>query len=183
MSRRRKKCRCCKRWFSPCSQTYRQQITCNEKECRKWRRRQSQARWRWKNPLYEESRRPKLQRWRAEKGAAYMRAYRAKNPGYTGRNRRLQRRRDRRRKNLVKQDEWKSICIEKAARIRRLRYLVKQNEWAGVLWRGIDDLWRKMAGFGNLVKQNDMAPTDEMVHDGVWRGMCREVNHDVERDG
>lgn len=157
MSRRRKKCRCCREPFDPHPQTYRQQITCDKPACRSWRLRRAQKNWRGDNPLYEDSRIGKRKRWREKNGAAYMREYRGSHEAYVERNRQKQRDRDRQKGNLVKQNEWSQVCIENAARIRRLRFLVKQNEWMGVMWREIDGIWWKLSRFSNLVKQNDMA--------------------------
>lgn len=157
MSRRRKKCRCCRELFQPHPQTYRQQITCDKPECRAWRRQQALEEWRAKNPVYEESRREKILQWQKEHGAAYMREYREDHPAYVEENRRRQAERDQKNGNLVKRNEWSRVCIEKRRRNRLLRDLVKRNEWPGVLWREIGGVWKELGRSTILVKRNTMA--------------------------
>lgn len=157
MIRRRKKCRFCRELFHPHPQTYRQQITCEKAACRSWRRRQAQAEWRVKNPLYDQSRRGKVRRWQEERGAAYMRGYRANHPAYVAENRRRQRDRDLGRGVLVKQNEWRRLCLEKRRRNRLLRGLVKRDEWPSVLWQELDGIWGSLSRARILVKPTDMA--------------------------
>ena len=150
MSRRRKKCRCCRELYHPHPQTYRQQITCDKPACRAWRRRQAQSEWRSKNPLYDDHRRPKLETWRRTH-RSYWRKWRAAHPAAVTRNRRLQKRRDAlKRANLAKQNEWIRVWREETMQKARLRDLAKQNEWK----RFVDGIFRKM----NLAKRNAMAP-------------------------
>lgn len=157
MSQRRKKCRSCGELFRPHPQTYRQQITCSKKSCCAWRRRRKWRLWAQKDPVYADSRRSKLRRWRVERGAAYMRDYRRSHGAYVERNRRLQRERDRKRRFLVKPTAWESLCREKRRRNRVLRRLVKPTEWPTVLWRELDGIWGSLSRVSILVKPTGMA--------------------------
>lgn len=149
MSRRRKKCRCCGELFLPCSQTYRQQITCNKEPCRAWRRRQAQRNWRIKNSGYDESRGAKQARWRAAH-PNYWREWRERHPGYVAGNRQGQKQRDAvKRGVLAKQNEWIRKRVDYQHQIERLACLAKQNEWT----RFTDGIYRGMI----LAKRNDMA--------------------------
>lgn len=151
MSRHRKKCRCCRELFRPHPQTYRRQKTCSKAACRAWQRRRTQAGWRAKNPLYDDSRRAKLSAWRRAH-AGYWRAWRKKHAAYVAKNRRLQKRRDAwKRGNLAKQDEWERVRREKTMQKARLRDLAKQDEWP----RFVDGICRYII----LAKQDEMAPT------------------------
>lgn len=153
--RRQKKCRYCRRWYQPSAQNYRRERSCARAPCRRERRCEALCRWRRKNPLYEESGGVKRRRWMREKGAGYMRAYREKHEAYVRRNRRQQRRRDEKRRFLVKRNDWNSVRREKLTRIRSLRLLVKRNDWTEPLVRQLDGICDFLERPWLLVNRND----------------------------
>lgn len=153
--KRKKKCRYCRRWYPPTAQNYRREKSCARAPCRRERRREALRRWRRKNPLYEESGGVKRRRWVHEKGAAYMRAYRAAHGAYVRRNRLFQKRRDEKRRFLVKRNDWDSVRVEKLLRIRSLRWLVKRNDWTEPLIRQIDGICDVLERPWLLVNRND----------------------------
>ena len=143
---RKKKCRCCRRWYLPQAQTYRQQKTCNKASCRAWRKRQAPKAWRLRNPLYSESGRVKQKQWR-QKHLGYWRAWRKAHPGYVERNRKTQKNRNAKNRGLIaKRNEWNAICIEKLRGIALLRLIAKENEWKETIFHQIDGLCRYLEG-------------------------------------
>jgi len=91
-----------------------------------------------------------LKAWRQDH-ADYWWQWRRNHPRYVERNRKLQKHRDAQKRGfLAKQDEWKSICIEKLERIRVLGSLAKQDECLELLRRYLRDQVM-------LAKQDDIA--------------------------
>ena len=150
---RRKRCRCCRELYQPDPRTYRQQITCDKKSCRIWRKRRAQRIWSLKNPLYWDGERPEQKEWRAEH-RDYYRQWRAKHPEYVKRNRKMQKARNGKNRGLIaKQDERRPIWLqnfEYLRRIRNLRAIAKQDEYLELLRRY---LWRQVW----IAKQDDIA--------------------------
>jgi hypothetical protein len=161
--KRKKKCRYCREWFHPSIQNYRRERSCARTTCRRQRRCEALRRWRRKNPLYPESGGVKRRRWREKKGAAYMRAYRKKHAGYVRRNRRYQKRRDEKRRFLVKRNDWNSIRREKIDRIRAFGLLVKRNDWTDALIHQIDGICDMLERPWLLVNRNDTDKPNESV--------------------
>lgn len=127
--RRRKKCRYCREWYRPHPQTYRVQTACSNARCRRLRRRAAWKRWSERNPIYAESRRDKQRAWR-KSHPSKDREFRAKNPAYVERNRRLQRMRNARHRGVIaKPNTWTLLRREKLMRIRYLGLIAKPNAW------------------------------------------------------
>ena len=127
--RRRKKCCYCREWYRPHPQTYRIQTVCSSPRCRRLRRRAAWKRWSYRNPIYAESRREKQTAWR-KAHPTKDRDFRAQNPAYVERNRRLQRIRNARDRGVIaKPNAWNSLRREKLMRIRSLRLIAKPNTW------------------------------------------------------
>ena len=151
---RRKRCRCCQQLYLPCPQTYRQQKTCKKPGCRAVRKRRAQKAWSRKNPYYWESCRSKQKLWR-EKNKGYWGQWRKEHPGYVKGNRRMQKRRDARKRGfLAKQDTWNAICIDKLGRIKAVGDLAKQDEWTQAQGRQIDGILNYLKGQLVLAKQD-----------------------------
>jgi hypothetical protein len=152
--RLKKKCRFCRKWFQPYPHTHREQIACLVASCQRERRHRAWRRWNLKNPLYDDSRRQKKKQWAQKNAAAYMQTYRQAHAAYVRRNRWLQKRRDAKRRNLVKTNAWNRVPLEKLARIRSLGLLVKTNAYAEVMKRQIDGICDVLAQSTLLVKPN-----------------------------
>lgn len=152
--RRKKRCRFCRCWFRPYAHTHREQIACLKPSCQRERRRRAWRRWSLKNPLYDDSCGRKKKQWAQEHGAAYMRAYREAHAAYARRNRWLQKRRDAKRRNLVKTNAWNRVHVEKLRRIRSLSLLVKTNAYPQAVKRQIDGICYVLERSTLLVKTN-----------------------------
>ncbi len=125
--RPRKICRYCQKLFDPYPSLYRRQRACRKAECRRQRRRESNRRYREKNPYDADYRREVKRHWRQAHGRDYMRQYRKRRTEYVKRNRRQQYGRDRKKRNLVKKDVWRSVHIGKIVRIRILEESCKER--------------------------------------------------------
>ena len=126
--RPRKKCPYCHRLFDPYPGQYHIQKACLKPECQKQRRRQTNRDYREKNRYDADYRRPLKKAWRQAHGRLYMRRYRKKHVDYVKRNRRLQlKRNERRRRKIVKKDVWNTLWCGKLMRIRILESDCKER--------------------------------------------------------
>lgn len=75
----KKKCRYCRRVFTPDPRVGERQVSCKREECRAKRKKQSQKRWCQSNPDYFQDR------------YVYVKLWRERNPGYQKSRRRKQR--------------------------------------------------------------------------------------------
>lgn len=125
--RPQKICPYCHELFDPYPALYRRQRVCGRPECQKQRRRDTNRRYRLKNPYDADYRREVKKKWREKYGRDYMRRYRKKHPDYVKVNRRQQQRRDRKKSNLVKKDLWESLYSGKLVRIRILEESCKER--------------------------------------------------------
>lgn len=142
--------------YEPRPQTLRQQKVCGKAECKAWRRKQAWRNWEIKNPGLGQGNRIKQKKWR-EEHPGYWKGWRAKHPAYVKRNRRLQKRRDdRRRGNLAKPNGWIEEKLEKIDEVRRLKMLAKPNGWEEVAPYQIDGICEILKGVVLLAKPNDM---------------------------
>lgn len=115
-----KTCIYCRRLFDPYPALYRRQRACREPTCQRQRRRDTN-RANYQSHRYDSDYRwEKKKAWRRTQGRAYMRRYRQAHPAYVKKNRQQQYRRNRRKRNLVKSDVWKSLYSGKLMRIHIL---------------------------------------------------------------
>jgi len=154
--RNAKKCRCCHRWFIPLPHLKNQQKVCSRKACQKIRRRHTQKQNRIHHPVSLEKRREWQKKW-LEGRPNYWREYRAKCQKYVKRNRRLQHRRDKKRRNLAKRDSWESIQSEKLKRIERLSLLAKRDSCQAHWGRFIEEMRTYLKWVGLLAKRDVIA--------------------------
>lgn len=153
---RKKRCRYCLEFYIPSLQTYRRQKACSKPTCKAQRRRTALRQWRVKNPTYDDQREVDHRRWRREH-PGYWRAYRATHPSYENHNRRLQRRRDRKRRFLANRNDWDGVHSEKMARIRVLGDLANRNDSRVLLARQSEEICRYLEWRWLLAKRNEMA--------------------------
>ena len=139
--RRQKKCRYCGEWFSPHPQTYRRQKACSNPECRAQRARTAVRGWHVKNPSYDDGREEYLRKWRKEHPRNWGQ-YRKEHLEGTKHNREQQKKRDRKRRNLAKQNDWEMVHDEKLSRIRGLGDLAKRNDSIGGVVRQSEEICR-----------------------------------------
>ena len=153
---RRKRCRCCRKFYWPRAQSYRQQKVCCKESCQAWRKGRAQKAWSLKNAFYWESCKGKQKLWRGSH-PNYWREWRKSHPGYVRRNRLKQKRRDAQKRGfLAKQDGWNAVCVEKLGRIASLRDLAKQDGWTQVQSWQIDSILKYLKGKVLLAKQDDI---------------------------
>jgi hypothetical protein len=117
----RKTCVYCRKLFDPYPALYRRQRACREPTCQRQRRRDTN-RTNYRSHRYDSDYRwEKKKDWRQRHGRNYMRHYRKEHLEYVKANRRQQKRRNQRnRQMIVKSDVWKSLCIGKLMRINIL---------------------------------------------------------------
>ena len=92
----------CRRLFHPNPRVKNQQY-CDKKDCQRARKRRWQRQKMKDDPDYQDDHRDAQQCW-IEQNRDYWRRYRALHPDYVKRNRLLQRKRDRKRRDLAKMD-------------------------------------------------------------------------------
>lgn len=122
--RGQKKCRYCGQWYAPHPQTYRRQKACSKPECQTQRAREAVRGWHVKNPAYDDEREVYYRQWQKE----HPGYWRKRTATQVKRNRDQQRARDRKKRNLVKRNDWNGVHAEKLMRIRHLGHLVKRND-------------------------------------------------------
>lgn len=122
--KRQKKCRYCGRLFMPCPQNYRRQKACSNPDCQARRAREAVRGWHIKNPTYNDGREAYYRKWQKD----HPGYWRNRPAAYVKRNRDQQRQRDRKKRNLVKRNDWNGVHNEKLSRIRCLGDLVKRND-------------------------------------------------------
>lgn len=133
---RRKRCHYCPKEFTPDPRSYRVgfdgksrrsiQIACFQRECQRRRQREADGRWHHNNPDYDDGREDYLRGWRQDH-PGHSTTYRHRHPAYEKQNRQRQRLRDRKKRDLGKQEAIHRSHEEKLARIRRFIDLGKQD--------------------------------------------------------
>jgi hypothetical protein len=136
--KRQKKCRYCGQLFTPCSQNYRRQRACPEPNCQAQRAHAAVRGWHLKNPTYDDGREEYYRKWQRD----HPGYWRARPAAYVKRNRDQQRHRDRKRRNLVKRNDWNWVHSEKISRIRHLGDLVKRNDSIVPVTRQTEEICR-----------------------------------------
>lgn len=132
----KKRCRYCPDIFTPDPRSYRPslsgkgrrsvQAACPKPDCQAQRHRQADRRWHQNNPAYDDGREAYLRQWRRDH-PGHSTDYRKSHPDYEEKNCQRQRERDRKKRNLGKQDAIERVHEEKLARIGRLINLGKQD--------------------------------------------------------
>lgn len=152
----KKKCPYCHHWFCPKPWNYRRQKACSRKECQRMRHRRADRLWHLKNPTYDDGREKEHQGWR-EKNHDYWKRYRKTHPIYVKRNRRLQKKRDARKRGiLANQDGWDALHRRKLSRIRCLGHLAKQDGSPRSLLRHTEQICRYLDWARVLAKQDSL---------------------------
>ena len=109
---KRKRCRYCKRLFSPDPRVGERQKTCGDPVCQKAHKAENNTRWRGKNPEYSRNDYPRVKEW-LDHHPGYLKEYRQTHPDYVKKNREAQRVRDRSKKlRLDIQAEISSQSLE-----------------------------------------------------------------------
>jgi hypothetical protein len=171
--RRARKCPYCHKPFLPCPRSFRlstgkyEQRVCSDPLCQRKRRLHNLKEYWRDNPLVGSTLRSYLEQqktWRKDNAKDYMRVYRRENPGYVKQNRRLQRDRDRKRRDLVKQDSIEAKSVDTLRQIQRLPMLVKQDPIPEIQARQIDGLCRYLLWTRRLVKQDSIALQERITH-------------------
>lgn len=171
--RRKRRCPYCHESFRPNPKSYRittgkyEQRVCSDQSCQKKRRLEKLKKYWRDNPLVGSSLKSyqeQQQKWRQENGQDYMRGYRRKKKGYVKRNRALQRVRDRKRRNLVKQAPIWVKRIDTLRQIQRFPMLVKQDPIPQVQARQINAICRYLIWQNHLVKQSPISLQKKIKH-------------------
>jgi hypothetical protein len=132
------------------------QTACTKPLCQQQRRKETQRRWRIKNPTYDDGRELYLSQWR-KKHPGYSTAYRKSHPNYEKWNCRQQHRRDQKKRNLGKQDVIERVQYEKLTRIQCLIDLGKQDVIKISPMRVSEEMRRYLSWSHRLGKQDVIA--------------------------
>jgi hypothetical protein len=165
----KKRCRYCPELFTPDPRRYRptpdgkgrrsRQVACSKPECQRRRHRDACRRWHIDNPTYDEGRAAYLLQWR-KNHPGYSKAYRKSHPAYKQSNREKQHERDRKRKNLAKQDVMTGFYDGK---IRRLIDLAKRDASQIPPWRVSEEIRRYLARSYHLVNRDVIAIQEKIA--------------------
>jgi len=116
MSKGKKRCVICGRWYMPDKRARGRQACCGSAGCKKERKRRTDAGWQARHPAYGQSRRLKVRSWAAGY-PDYWQGYRQSHPGYRSRDNRRRQAAHNRAKSAAKQVEISTIAVERLAGI------------------------------------------------------------------
>ena len=136
--RRQKKCRYCGQLYQPHPQTYRRQKACSNPNCQAQRAREAVRGWHVKNPTYDDGREEYYRQWQKD----HPGYWRQRSAAQVKHNREQQRRRDQKKRNLVKRNDSDGVHLDKLRRIRHLGDLVKRNDSAETVARQAEEICR-----------------------------------------
>ena len=139
------------------------QTACSKPLCQRQRKKETQRRWRTKNPTYDDDRELYLRQWRKD-NPGFSTRYRKSHPDYEERNRQQQRLRDRKKRDLGKQDLIDQVHSEKLSRIQCLIDLGKQDVIRTPPGRISEEIRRYLSWLHHLGKQDVIALQKKIVH-------------------
>ena len=139
------------------------QTACSKPACQRQRKKDTQRHWRTQNPTYDDDREIYLRQWRKNNPGSSTN-YRKSHREYEERNRQQQRLRDRKKRDLGKQDLIDQVHADKLTRIQRLIDLGKQDVIRTPPVRVSEEIWRYLSWSHRLGKQDVIALQNKILH-------------------